>query len=241
MEANREDDGQSNDRHSDDGHSDDGHSDAEVAMDRELLCPICLALLYRPAILDQCDHRFCEPCLIRLARAGIQTCPVCRSAFTDWQLDEGNIRPKVKRINSLTMLFSELHGFIANEHQDVYIQRQQDEMNSGIFNLPLPPVRRTVLEIVNEWVEESLTPDLLLLAMVILSLLIQFGIILMMKLILYQIGGSPAVAIYESFRPMMRVVTIAKLILRLMAMIIQLNVQWLRRSAVPGQDRTQQL
>ena len=123
----------------------------------------------------------------------------------------------------------------------MYIQRQQAEMNSGIFNWPLPPVRRTVAEIVNEWVEESLTPDLVLLAILILSLLIQFGIIFMMKQILYQSEESPAAVIYESFRPVMRVVTIAKLILRLMAMIIQLNVQWLRRSAVPDQDRTQQL
>ena len=92
MEATREDDGQSNDR----------HSDAEDAIDRELLCPICLALLHRPAILDQCQHRFCAPCLIRLDRAGIQTCPVCWSDFEDWQLDEGNISPKVKRINILT-------------------------------------------------------------------------------------------------------------------------------------------
>ena len=138
-------------------------------------------------------------------------------------------------------LDQELHDSIEDQHQDVYIQRQQAEMNSGIFNFPLPPLRRTLVEIVNEWVEESLAPDLLLLAMVILSLLIQFCIILMMKLILYQSEESPAVAIYESFRPVMRVVTIAKLILRLMAMIIQLNVQWLRRSAVPGQDRTQQL
>lgn len=92
MEANREDDGQSNDRH-----PDDGHSDAEVAMDRELLCPICLALLYRPAILDQCQHRFCEPCLIRLARARINTCPICRSIITEWHLDEGNISLNVKR------------------------------------------------------------------------------------------------------------------------------------------------
>ena len=114
-------------------------------------------------------------------------------------------------------------------------------MNSGIFNLPLPPVRRTIAEIVNEWVEESLTPDLLLVAMLILTLLIQFGIILMVKLVLYQNEESPAVAIYESFRPVMRVMKIAKLILKLMAMIIQLNVQWLRRSAVPVQDRTQQL
>ena len=194
----------------------------ETALE-ELLCPICLDLLHRPHSLQPCQHLFCEPCLRRLAVARIHKCPVCRSPITDCHLDQ------------------ELHDSIEDQHQDVYIQRQQAEMNSGIFNFPLPPLRRTLVEIVNEWVEESLAPDLLLLAMVILSLLIQFCIILMMKLILYQSEESPAVAIYESFRPVMRVVTIAKLILRLMAMIIQLNVQWLRRSAVPGQDRTQQL
>jgi hypothetical protein len=197
-------------------------AETEAAME-DLLCPICLDLLHRPHRLQPCQHLFCEPCLRRLAGARIQKCPVCRSPIKDCHLDQ------------------ELHDSIEDQHQDEYIQRQQAEMNSGIFNFPLPPLRRTLVEIVNEWVEESLAPDLLLLAMVILSLLIQFCIILMMKLILYQSEESPAVAIYESFRPVMRVVTIAKLILRLMAMIIQLNVQWLRRSAVPGQDRTQQL
>ena len=200
---------------------DDG---AEVAM-AELLCPICLDLLHRPHSLQPCQHLFCDPCLRRLAGARIHKCPVCRSPIKDCHLHQ------------------ELHDSIEDQHQDVYILRQQAEINSGIFNLPLPPVRRTIAEIVNEWVEESLTPDLLLVAMLslILTLLILFGIILMVKLVLYQNEESPAVAIYESFRPVMRVMKIAKLILKLMAMIIQLNVQWLRRSAVPGQDRTQQL
>ena len=200
-----------------------------------LLCPICLDLLHRPHSLQPCEHLFCDPCLRRLAKNSLllrdgnylQKCPVCRSPIEDCHLDQ------------------ELHDSIEDQHQDLYIQRQQAEMNSGIFNLPLPPVRRTVAEIVNEWVEESLTPELVLLAMVILSLPIQFGIILMMRLILNQSEESPADAIYQSFRSVSlsvgTVVTIAKLILRLMAMIIQLNVQCLRRSAVPDQDRTQQL
>ena len=170
---------------------------AEASME-ELLCPICLDLLHRPHSLQPCQHLFCDPCLRRLAGARILKCPVCRSPIKDCHLDQ------------------ELHDSIEDQHQDVYIQREQDEMNSGIFNLPLPPVRRTVAEIVNEWAEESLTPDLLLVAMVILviltlliqfgnewveesltpdhllvamvilTLLIQFGIILMMKLILYR-------------------------------------------------------
>ena len=199
---------------------------AEASME-ELLCPICLDLLHLPHSLQPCQHLFCDPCLRRLAGARILKCPVCRSPIKDCHLDQ------------------ELHDSIEDQHQDVYIQREQDEMNSGIFNLPLPPVRRTVAEIVNEWVEESLTPELMLLAMAILSLPIQFGMILMMRLFLNQSEESPADAIYESFRSVSltvgTLVTIAKLILRLMAMIIQLNVQWLRRSAFPGQDQTQQL
>ena len=147
----------------------------------EDICPICLDLLHRPHSLQPCQHLFCDPCLRRLAGARIHKCPVCRSPIKDCHLDQ------------------ELHDSIEDQHQDVYIQREQDEMNSGIFNLPLPPVRRTVAEIVNEWVEESLTPDLLLVAMVILTLLIQFR--LMVRLILYQNEESPAVAIYESLLP----------------------------------------
>ena len=141
----------------------------------ELLCPICLDLLHRPHSLQPCQHLFCDPCLRRLAGARIHKCPVCRSPIKDCHFDQ------------------ELHDSIEDQHQDVYIQRQQAEMNSGIFNLPLPPVRRTVAEIVNEWVEESS-----------LTLLV--------------------------------ILTFLWFLLVMVSM-----VQWLQRSAVPGQDRTQQL
>ena len=185
----------------------------------ELLCPICLDLLHRPHSLQPCQHLFCDPCLRRLAGARIRKCPVCRSPIKDCHLDQ------------------ELHDSIEVQHQDVYIQRQQAEMILGIFNLPLPPVRCTVAEIVNEWVEEWLTPDLLLIAMVTLMVLMQVGIILLLNLI-YDHGEEYLVV--PTLRPIMRVLTVAKLILRLMAMIIQLNVQWLRSLAVPGVDQPQE-
>ena len=204
-----------------DGAEDDGAEDvgAEDAM-AELLCPICWELLHRPHRLNPCLHLFCDPCLRRLARARIHTCPICRCLITDCHLDE------------------EIHNSIENQHQDVYIQRQQVEMISGIFNEPLPPVRRTLLEIFDQWQEEWLTPDLLLIAMVTLMVLMQIGIILLLNLI-YDHGEEYLVV--PSLRPIMRVLTIAKLILRLIAMIIQLNVQWLRSLAVPGEDQTQEL
>ena len=178
----------------------------EASMD-ELLCPICLDLLHRPHSLQPCQHLFCDPCLRRLAGARIHKCPVCRSPIKDCHLDQ------------------ELHDSIEDQHQDVYIQRQQAEMASGIFNLPLPPVRRTVAEIVNEWVEEWLTPDLLLIAMVTLMVLMQVGIILLLNLIYDQ---TEAFLVFLSLRPIM---VLTKLILRPMAMIIQFPeeyFQWLR-------------
>ena len=210
---------------------DDGAEDAMA----ELLCPICCDLLHRPHRLNPCLHLFCDPCLRRLAvarihkcicfgtfkcpicRSPIHKCPICRSPINDCHLDQ------------------ELHDFIEDQYQDVYIQRQQAEMNSGIFNEPLPPMRRTLLEIFNQWQEEWLTPDLLLIAMVTLVVLMQVGIILLLNLI-YDHGEEYLVV--PSLRPIMRVLTIAKLILRLIAMIIQ---QWLRSLAVPaGEDETQE-
>ena len=66
------------------------------------------------------------------------------------------------------------------------MERQQVEMTSGIFNEPLPPMRRTLAENFNEWQEEWLTTDLALIAMVILVIIrimviIPFGNIIMMQ------------------------------------------------------------
>ena len=74
-----EDDRAEDDGAQDDRAEDDGAQDAMV----ELLCPICWELLHRPHSLQPCEHSFCEPCLRRLARVGIQTCPLCRSLITD--------------------------------------------------------------------------------------------------------------------------------------------------------------
>ena len=96
---------------------DDGSEDAMA----DLLCPICWELLHRPHRLNPCLHLFCDPCLRRLAVARIHKCPICRSPIKDCHLDQ------------------ELHDSIEDQYQDVYIQRQQAEMNSGIAsNAPYP-------------------------------------------------------------------------------------------------------
>ena len=183
----------------------------------ELLCPICLDLLHRPHSLQPCQHLFCDPCLRRLAGARIHKCPVCRSPIKDCHLDQ------------------ELHDSIEDQHQDVYIQRQQAEMASGIFNLPLPPVHGTVVEIFNEltrWFLLAAFLYLLLLAILTLTAamfnlmdLIESGVTLMLNPIYDQ---TEAFLDFLSLRPIM---VLTKLILRPMAMIIRFPeeyFQWLR-------------
>ena len=50
----------------------------------ELECSICLDTIFRPHLLAGCNHIFCEPCIISLFRATINTvsgprCPLCRA------------------------------------------------------------------------------------------------------------------------------------------------------------------
>ena len=120
-------------------------------------CPICLDLFHRPTSLQPCQHVFCDPCCRRLAGARINQCPVCRSPIEDCHLDQ------------------ELHDSIEDQHQDLYIQRQEDEMNSGIFNLPLPPVlppvRRTFADLFNEFQEFNWTEQLLVILFLPLALM----------------------------------------------------------------------
>ena len=193
-----------------------GDDRTEDAM-AELLCPICWELLHRPHSLQPCQHLFCDPCLRRLAGARILKCPVCRSPIKDCHLDQ------------------ELHDSIEDQHQDVYFQRQQFEIASGIFDQPLPPVHGNVVEIFNELALITLMAAFIyLLLLAILTLiaamfnlmdLMLSGIILMLNLIYDQ---TEAFLVFLGLCPIM---VLTKLILRPMAMIIQFPreyFQWLR-------------
>ena len=57
----------------------------------ELECSICLDTIFRPHLLAGCNHIFCEPCIISLFRATINTvsgprCPLCRADITETYL-----------------------------------------------------------------------------------------------------------------------------------------------------------
>ena len=91
---------------------------------------------------------------------------------------------------------------------------------------PLSPVRRILAEIFSElqegWLTPDTTPNILLNPM--MMVLIHAEIILMLNPIYDLSEEFPVVVpVYQSLRTMMRVLIIAKLIIRL----IQLNIQWL--------------
>ena len=95
-------------------------------------------------------------------------------------------------------------------------------MTTGIFEVSLPPVRRTLSEILDEWIEDWLTQDRLLFMMFILMFLMQTTIILGLNLIFrYEAAVE---TLYQRVRPIMRVVTFLRLIWRLITMILLPNI-----------------
>ncbi|KZO97175.1 hypothetical protein CALVIDRAFT_514000 [Calocera viscosa TUFC12733] len=49
------------------------------ALEVELGCACCAGLLYRPALLQPCNHAFCASCVVSWVRNGGTACPTCRS------------------------------------------------------------------------------------------------------------------------------------------------------------------
>ena len=63
----------------------------------DLECSICLDTIFRPHLLEGCNHIFCEPCLIRLFdtvatsfdTVSLPRCPLCRAAIQKtWLIKE---------------------------------------------------------------------------------------------------------------------------------------------------------
>ncbi|XP_063587847.1 E3 ubiquitin-protein ligase RNF180-like [Penaeus indicus] len=58
----------------------DDSSDDSDKIPMDLMCPVCLDLLYSPLEVQPCRHIFCEPCLRRVAHPNPTNtlCPLCR-------------------------------------------------------------------------------------------------------------------------------------------------------------------
>jgi hypothetical protein len=90
-------------------------------------CSICLSLLQRPHVIDPCGHTFCQACLIRLSQAQRRNCPNCRGVING---TNHNLR---------------LHLALQNQHQDAYEKRHIEDLESGVYNIPMDwtPVEET--------------------------------------------------------------------------------------------------
>ena len=61
------------------------------AMDPNLICPVCLDLLYEPFRALPCRHTFCETCLRRLGSKNAMdtSCPMCRQKIVFCETETG--------------------------------------------------------------------------------------------------------------------------------------------------------
>ncbi|VDC00707.1 unnamed protein product [Peniophora sp. CBMAI 1063] len=51
-------------------------------LEQDLMCGCCSALLYRPVVVNPCQHYFCGSCLLQWVRNGGTSCPACRAVST---------------------------------------------------------------------------------------------------------------------------------------------------------------
>ena len=77
---------------------------------------------------------------------------------------------------------TELNANIWRDFPNDFLRRRHETLSSTI-DAPLPPVRRTLSEVVTEWQEEWLTPERLLVVIFILTFIMQSAIILTLNLI----------------------------------------------------------
>ena len=73
---------------------------------------------------------------------------------------------------------------IETRHPEKYSRRKSfEETQIEARQIQLPPIRRTPFEIFNEWQEEWLTPDRLLFVMFLVTITMQFCIVMILSLI----------------------------------------------------------
>lgn len=132
----------------------------------DLKCGICLDLLHQPHWLSPCMHIFCEPCLRRLSQARIVTCPVCRASIRQCFYNQ-------ELSNSIQATFNER-----------FQTRQEMERQTGIHNLPLPPITRTLFEVITEWTEVYLTQEVFLVLLFFATVFMQIIIVISMNMLM---------------------------------------------------------
>ncbi|XP_042873172.1 E3 ubiquitin-protein ligase RNF180-like isoform X2 [Penaeus japonicus] len=117
---------------------DDSSDDADK-IPKDIMCPVCLDLLYSPLKVQPCGHIFCEPCLRRVAHPNPTNtlCPLCR------------------HIIGQCMPCRDIGNEVRENYGEMYRERHQFEQEHSSQHMPLPWIRdfrRQALEN-TEWTE----------------------------------------------------------------------------------------
>ncbi|KAF7346551.1 hypothetical protein MSAN_01883200 [Mycena sanguinolenta] len=106
--------------------------DSELAdqLAQELQCGCCSELVYRPVMVQPCQHFFCGSCCVLWIRNGGSTCPHCRSAST-------NVTPSRALQSVLDVLLRSAPHKARTERE----RQQADEVYTGTSPIRIPSPR----------------------------------------------------------------------------------------------------
>ena len=126
-------------------------------------------LLHEPYSLTPCNHTFCENCLRGLSSARIIKCPICRQCIENSNFESG----------------------LARQIKDRYPQEYEDRRSYlvqnylHLYDFPLPPIRRTPMEIVEEWYAWIIDSELLGVFLILTFVMLQFIIAALVHLLFH--------------------------------------------------------
>ncbi|XP_069987454.1 uncharacterized protein [Penaeus vannamei] len=103
---------------------DDSSEDSDK-IPKDLMCPVCLDLLYSPLKVQPCGHIFCEPCLRRIAHPNPTNtlCPLCR------------------HIIGQCMPCRDIGNEVREHYAALYRERHHFEQEHSSQHMPLPWIR----------------------------------------------------------------------------------------------------
>ena len=145
-------------------------------------CPICLDLLHEPLSLEPCNHTFCDPCLRRLGNERHSRCPVCRAEIARCQLNE------------------EIKAIVQEAHPGQYDTRAETEANTDVYDLPLPPIRRPMLERLSDWILMNLSSPYFLTTLALIAVLVQLMIVVTLSLLTRSRWSSSVLSVLRNIK-----------------------------------------
>eukprot|EP00948_MAST-09A_sp_MAST-9A-sp1_P002379 g2379.t1 len=95
-------------------------SSLKSAIAKELQCSICSSLLCSPVMLEECQHLFCETCLLEwFVRK--EVCPLCQA-----QIDPETVRKAPRIVRNLLQVYNEYNDETkSNDHSQADCEEEK--------------------------------------------------------------------------------------------------------------------